>query len=81
METKMKNFRLPLDLCDALEADKRKQIDVVKAALTKELGLDKPKPVSRASLVAKEDFDARVAELAKTLPTATATRIALLEMT
>ena len=77
METKMKNFRLPLDLCDALEADKRKQIDVVKAALTKELGLDKPEPV----VVPKSDFDARVAELAKTLPTATATRIALLEMT
>ena len=77
METKMKNFRLPLDLCDALEKDKRKQIDVVKAALTKELGLDKPKP----EIVPKSDFDARVAELAKTLPTATATRIALLEMT
>ena len=77
METKMKNFRLPLDLCDALEKDKRKQIDVVKAALTKELGLDKPEPV----IVPKDDFDARVAELAKTLPTATATRIALLEMT
>lgn len=73
----MKNFRLPLDLCDALEKDKRKQIDVVKAALTKELGLDKPEPV----VVPKNDFDARVAELAKTLPTATATRIALLEMT
>jgi hypothetical protein len=77
METKMKNFRLPLDLCDALEKDKRKQIDVVKAALTKELGLDKPEPV----VVPKNDFDARVAELSKTLPAATATRIALLEMT
>ena len=76
----MKNFRLPLDLCEALEKDKRKQIDVVKAALTKELGLDKPKPAP-ASVVAQEDFDARVAELSKTLPTATATRIALLEMT
>ena len=77
----MKNFRLPLDLCDALEKDKRKQIDVVKAALTKELGLDKPKKIAPASRVAQGDFDARVAELAKTLPTATATRIALLEMT
>ena len=77
METKMKNFRLPLDLCDALEADERKQIDVVKAALTKELGLDRPEP----EIVPKSEFDARVAELAKTLPTATATRIALLEMT
>ena len=80
METKMKNFRLPLDLCDALEKDKRKQIDVVKAALTKELGLDKPKPVSRASLVAKDEFDARVAELSQTLSKRAAQRIAMLEL-
>lgn len=75
----MKNFRLPLDLCEALEADKRKQIDVVKAALTKELGLDKPKPAP-ASVVAREDFDARVAELSKTLSKRAAQRIAMLEL-
>lgn len=82
MATKMKNFRLPLDLCEALEKDKRKQIDIVRTALTKELGLDKKKkPIAPASKVAKAEFDERVAQLAKTLPRAAAQRIALLEMT
>lgn len=79
-QTRMKNFRLPLDLCEALEKDKRKQIDIVRTALTKELGLE-PKPVMRASKVAKREFEERVEQLSKTLPPESAKRIALLEMT
>lgn len=76
--TKLKNFRLPLDLCKLLEEDERTQTEVVVGALRAEYAAEES---------VSEDWDAvsslglseRVEELSKTLPPATAQRIAELE--
>lgn len=75
-EVKQKNFRLPLDICAALEKDPRKEIDIAISAFRRELGVYETKIVK----VAREDYEARVYELEKTLPKKTAERIALLEL-
>lgn len=76
--TKLKNFRLPLDLCKLLEEDERTQTEVVVEALRAEYAAEE-KVSQDWDKVTGLGLSERVAQLSNTLPPATAQRIAELE--
>lgn len=80
MSTKQKNFRLPLDIIERLDNDERNVSQVVIDALKREYGMEDEVPVDPEVQRERESFiRRRVSELGKTLPPATAQRIAELE--